>query len=215
MTPDAAFWASDVVIHGLAQTTFTIHAEGSRYPVATPLLGQHVPQLALPAAIAARALGIGWDAIIAGLADSAARVRVQTQTLANGVTLIDDSYNAAPRSVLAALDLLAAQPGRRVAVLADMLELGSAEQCAHAEIGEAAPGKVDLLVAVGKRAQWIAAAARAAGMPAAAVYAVADVDAALSLVAQLLASGDILLIKGSRAMELNRLVEDLLAQSPV
>ncbi len=212
-TSDAMFWADEIVIHGLEHTTFVMHAEGGSFPVTTPLLGRHVPQLALPAAAAARALGVSWDAIIAGLADPALRVRVQTRALPGGAMLIDDSYNAAPASMLAALDLLAAQSGRRVAVLADMLELGSAEQQAHEDVGAAVVGRADILVTVGARARAIAERACAAGMDRDAVYPLDDVAAAKRLVPDLIGSGTTLLVKGSRAMELNQLVDHLYALS--
>jgi UDP-N-acetylmuramoyl-tripeptide--D-alanyl-D-alanine ligase len=129
---------------------------------------------------------------------------------AGGATLVDDTYNASPVSVAAALDFVAETTvplgRRRLAVLGDMLELGPAEERLHREIGARAAGVVDGLVAVGERGRWIAEAALAAGL--ATVATARDVDEAVNVVERTLAPrvGDLLLVKGSRGVELDRLV---------
>src|ERR671932_719861 len=87
--------------------------------------------------------------------------------LPNGVTLLDDSYNASPEASKAALDVLAALQGRRVAVLGDMFELGDYAETGHAEVGRYVPDRADLLVTVGELGAVIARAAADAGLPAA------------------------------------------------
>jgi UDP-N-acetylmuramoyl-tripeptide--D-alanyl-D-alanine ligase len=125
--------------------------------------------------------------------------------LPDGVTLIDDAYNANPVSMRAALDELAAaaQGRRRVAVLGDMLELGPAEIAFHRELGEYANGRADLIITVGSRA---AAIADTFGAEA---HLVADAAAAGACLRQLLRAGDVVLVKGSRGVALDRVCSAL------
>lgn len=136
---------------------------------------------------------------------------------ASGATLVDDTYNASPVSVRAALDFLAETPvpagRRRLAVLGDMLELGPDEEALHREIGAHAASVVDGLVAVGPHAAWIAESARAAGLRV--VTTADDADQAVAVTERTLAPGvgDLLLVKGSRGIELDRLVEAMAAET--
>ena len=119
----------------------------------------------------------------------------------NGSTVVDDSYNANPGSVRAALDYLAALPGQRILVLGDMAELGPNGVELHREIGEYAAGRCDRVLTIGTLA---AEAARAAGKTSASF---ADVEAARAELVPLLAPGVTVLVKGSRVMGLDRLVK--------
>lgn len=128
----------------------------------------------------------------------------------DSVTLLDESYNASPVAVQAALDTLAALPAsnRRIAVLGDMLEMGEWTGPAHREVGKHAVGSgIDLLLAVGDHAHLIAAGAADAGMEAAAVRTFDDAGEAAAWLAPRLARGDAVLVKGSRAVHLERVVE--------
>ena len=128
-------------------------------------------------------------------------LRGQERPLAGGGVLIEDCYNANPLAMRAALADLAGRPGRRVAVLADMMELGPDEEGYHREVGEAAAAAgIDLLIAVGERA-----AAYAAGAGGLASVHFATVEDALAGVAGHLADGDVVLLKGSRSMGLERI----------
>jgi UDP-N-acetylmuramoyl-tripeptide--D-alanyl-D-alanine ligase len=154
------------------------------------------------------------DEVEAALAQgSRAAHRMAVVEASSGATVIDDTYNASPVSVMAALAFLDESPvaaGRhRYAVLGDMLELGPDEERLHREIGKAAAGVVDGLVAVGELGRWMADAARVAGL--ARVTTVRDADEALTAVERELAPGvgDLLLVKGSRGIELDRLVAAL------
>jgi UDP-N-acetylmuramoyl-tripeptide--D-alanyl-D-alanine ligase len=134
---------------------------------------------------------------------------------AGGVVVVDDTYNAAPGSVRAALELLAGLPGRRIAVLGELRELGSAHLAGHREVGEAAGNTLDLLVVVdgvpGGAAEEIAVGARAAGLAPDRVLAVPDAAAAVEVLGGRLAPGDIVLVKASRGVELERVVDGLVA----
>jgi UDP-N-acetylmuramoyl-tripeptide--D-alanyl-D-alanine ligase len=193
-------------------------AEGMRFVLVTPEgrrtiglpgLGRHAVHNALAAAAVGSAVGLGLDEIAAGLAiRPPATHRGELIRLAH-VTILDDSYNAAPASMRAALAVLASLPGRRVAVLGEMRELGSAHEAGHLEVGTAAAAVADLLIVVGQDAGPIARAARAAGMAAGRVVEVADREEALEALRPRLAPGDVILVKASRGMALDRLVADL------
>ena len=124
---------------------------------------------------------------------------------AGGVTLVDDSYNASPGAVIAALELLAGLPGRRIAVLGEMLELGDDHEDGHRRVGAAASEVVDRLVVVGDGARGIADATSAP------VDRVADRDAARDRLLQLLEPGDVVLVKASRGVALDVLVDEVAA----
>jgi UDP-N-acetylmuramoyl-tripeptide--D-alanyl-D-alanine ligase len=128
----------------------------------------------------------------------------------NGVTVLNDAYNANPNSTRAAIETLVALPnprGRRVAVLGDMLELGDHSERYHKEMGELAAtngagGALDLLICVGKKAQIIASSAKAAGMEGPRIVTYPDAAAAARGFLRRVRSGDLILLKGSRGIGL-------------
>jgi UDP-N-acetylmuramoyl-tripeptide--D-alanyl-D-alanine ligase len=133
-------------------------------------------------------------------------------TAAGGIEVIDDCYNANPESMAVALDALALRTARRrLAVLGDMRELGAESASAHRELGERAAPIVDHLYLTGDEAATIAAGARAAGLPAARITIASDRGALAAQVAGDLAPGDVILIKASRALELEHVVEVVLS----
>ena len=136
-------------------------------------------------------------------------------TLASGARLIDDSYNASPAAVRAALQALAATPstGRRVAVLGEMLELGSLSDALHRECGRAtAQAGIDVLVAVGRgAARALAEGATSAGLSATRVHVFDDSAAAADRMESLLLPGDLVLVKGSRGTRTD-VIADRLAE---
>jgi UDP-N-acetylmuramoyl-tripeptide--D-alanyl-D-alanine ligase len=139
--------------------------------------------------------------------------RGEVTRLASGVTVMDDAYNANPLAVQRALEVIAAEPSarRRVAVLGEMLELGPESARLHAACGRAAvQARVDVLVTVGgDPARALGDAAVEAGLARAAVTHVADSTAAADLVERLVQPGDLVLVKGSRGVRLERVVERL------
>lgn len=174
--------------------------------------GRHNVSNALAAAAAAWVLGIDGDEISRGLADFVPIPgRLNIFPLPCGGELLDDSYNANPLSVTAALQALEIKrgKGRRVAVLGDMLELGDEENRLHYEIGSCAAKACDVLVTVGPLSRQIAKGARDAGMKAAQIIELEDCDAAITSVAGLQRPGDQILVKGSRGMRLDRLASAL------
>jgi len=190
---------------------FVLRTRGRRTPVRTTALGRLAVHNALAAAAVGLAVGMTPKAIAAALGRGFSSPHRTTLLDAGPWRVLDDSYNAGPETMAAALDLLATLPGRRVAVLGEMLELGQASKAAHRAVGARAAGVATLLVAVGRGGRGIAAGARAAGLAPAAAFETADADAALGTLLPLLAAGDVVLVKGSRGVALDRLVDRLVA----
>jgi UDP-N-acetylmuramoyl-tripeptide--D-alanyl-D-alanine ligase len=174
------------------------------------LLGRHQVTNVLLAIAVSEELGLGRAEIQRGLAGcEPAKMRLQLWE-ANGVRVLDDCYNANADSAIAALETLCDLPlqGRRVAVLGDMNELGAHSEAAHAEVGKrAAQLGVGQLFAIGKMAPVTAKAARDAGLNR--VIEFADVEAAANAVRNFLKTGDVVLLKASRASRLERIAETL------
>ena len=206
---EAELRAERITPLGFEGLRFELCYEGESTTVHTPLVGEHQAMTVL----AAGAVGLRAGLSLGQIADAAALLqpgsRLRRRFAPNGATVIDDAYNAAPLSMRAALDLLAAQPAPRIAVLGDMLELGAEEADAHLEIGAYAASRCDRLLTVGTRAAAIAAAARAAGLDAVSVHNDAA-DAGEALLPAL--GGDAtVLVKASHAIHLEALVEQILS----
>lgn len=133
-------------------------------------------------------------------------VAVQSKS---GALILDDTYNATPESTLAALDLLAELKGQKIAVLGDMLELGQYEQLGHEVVGRRAAQVVSHLIAVGPRGRTIADTAHQDGLPATAITWVEDALQAADILKYNLHSGDIVLIKGSHGLRMDRIASIL------
>lgn len=209
LDPTADIWADQIVSHGLEGIAFRAHHAGEAVTLRLPLLGRHSVHTALAAAAAGILLGLGWDAIVDGLRDESAQLRLLAVPGVNGATLIDDTYNASPVSTLAALNLLADLEGRRIAVLGDMLELGPIEEESHRMVGRRAAEVVDMLVVVGPRAQWIAEEALAYGTPRDHVLIGENNGHVAALLRDMLQAGDYVLIKGSRGASMEGIVAAL------
>jgi UDP-N-acetylmuramoyl-tripeptide--D-alanyl-D-alanine ligase len=209
---DADVAAERVRSGGVAGMTFVLRLgrgdAAVRLPVRIPALGRLSVHNALAAAAVGWVLGMTAEAIAAALAGGWSAPHRAELVVAGGVTIIDDSYNASPASVIAALELLAGLPGRHVAVLGEMLELGDASVAGHRQVGLAA-STLELLVTVGPGAAAIAAGAREAGLAASAIVEVADRVSALAALRSRLRPGDVVLVKASRGIELDRLVDEL------
>jgi UDP-N-acetylmuramoyl-tripeptide--D-alanyl-D-alanine ligase len=208
---DADVRAEAVESAGLAGMRFVLRAAGERRPVTIPTLGRLAVHNGLAAAAVGVAAGVDLDGIVEGLARGWSAPHRGQIVRAGDVTIVDDSYNASPGSVRAALELLGGLPGRRVAVLGEMLELGDGHIAGHLDVGEAAAAVVDLLVVVGDEALAIADGARDAGLDPAKVLLVRDRDAALDALRPRLREGDVVLVKASRGVALDLLVAALRA----
>src|SRR5690606_24894509 len=165
LTSRADLWAEDIQGLGLDGIRFWLcggdRFGNQRYAVKLPMLGRHSVQTALRAAAVGLVEGLHWEEVIRGLQDNARQLRLIAVAGPNGSVILDDTYNASPPSTIAALNLLNdLVDGRRIAVLGDMLELGSYERQGHHDVGIRAAQVADLLVTVGERGKLIAEAAR-------------------------------------------------------
>ncbi len=201
---------SDVVSRGLDGFSFRLSYGEASVHVSCPLPGKHHLYPALAAAAVALDDGLSLKEIAEALATARPALRMRVIPGANGCTIIDDSYNASPASMLAALELLAELPGRRMAALAEMAELGAASAEGHRRVGEVAATSCDLLLLIGAPAHVMAEPARAAGLND--VRLVGSVPDALEALRGELRAGDHLLVKGSRAAGLEALVDALVAK---
>jgi UDP-N-acetylmuramoyl-tripeptide--D-alanyl-D-alanine ligase len=197
-------------------TEFTILEGAHRCRAQLPVPGLHMIQNALLAVAAGRVFGLSIEDCAAGLASAPlTKARLQIKTI-RGVQFIDDSYNANPESMRAALATLAEleTDGRRFAVLGEMTELGKESERGHREVGEAAATlKIDELITIGETAAAMAEAAQKAGLKKA--RTVASVAEAAELLAEETSPNDLVLIKGSRAARTERVLEEFAErQSP-
>jgi UDP-N-acetylmuramoyl-tripeptide--D-alanyl-D-alanine ligase len=209
MDASADYRFEDVTVDAQLRASFRMR--GTRFTV--PLHGEHqVSNAAMAIAVAHHVFALPFDELALELGSARpGRWRMELLETSAGVVILNDSYNANPASMAAALVALARfevpDGGRRIAVLGDMRELGAHHDDAHREAGErAAALALDLVVGVGAGGEAIAAAALEAGAEA---LAAADADAAFALIAPVVRAGDAVLVKGSRAVGLERLAAAL------
>ena len=216
--PDATVLATDVRLDELGRPSFMLRTPEGSAPVTLRLHGAHNVPNALAAAALAREFGLDLAGIADGLgaAVSRSRWRMEVRQRADGVTVINDAYNANPESVRAALDALRhlARDGRGFAVLGHMAELGDTSRASHEEIGQfAAEAGLAGLIAVGAEAAPILSGARRVPSWPGEALAVPDGAAALAVLADRLKPGDVVLVKASRAARLEGIAADLLAEA--
>ena len=209
LSKKADLWADDIEGLGLDGIRLRLHYRGETLTIKVPLLGRHSVHTVLRAAAVGLVEGLTWGEIVSGLRMGYTQLRLVAVRAFNGALLLDDTYNASPQSTLAALNLLADLPERHVAVLGDMLELGPYEHEGHWKVGLRAAEVASLLVTVGERARLIAEAARQAGMPPSAVLETADADHAVEVLRKALQPDDVVLVKGSRGVRMDRIVAAL------
>ena len=197
-----------IIESGLAETHWELGIGGEGREIHLPLPGRHNIANALAAAATAVGLGLDLEAIAAGLeAYRGMDMRGQFIEGPEGSTILNDAYNANPGSVKAALEVLACASGRRIFVFGDMLELGEISAQAHQEVGrQAAEAEVEILVSVGEQAALAAQSAAAQGVL---VHTALSPEEAGQYLLPLVQTGDVILVKGSRGMQLERTVEVL------
>jgi UDP-N-acetylmuramoyl-tripeptide--D-alanyl-D-alanine ligase len=208
---DAAIRASDIAAHN-ASVSFDLTVEETVQRVTLPLPGRHNVANALGAAAAAAVLGVGLKNIAAGLgAFKPCPGRMELLELPGDIVVLEDSYNANPLSVHAALDALydLGSHGRRIAVLADMLELGPSSPELHHQIGTLAAERADWLFTYGTLAKEIARGATDAGLPSKQVFVANSHDQLAARLLEVLQAGDRVLIKGSRGMRMEKVTAAL------
>ncbi len=205
-------WADEIESLGLEGVAFVVHSGSEQLHLRAPLLGRHSVHTALAAASAGIVEGLSWDEINRGLTDTAAQLRLVAIRGEMGTTILDDTYNSSPASALAALNLLNELSGRKIAVLGDMLELGTYEKQGHELVGGRAAQVVDSLIAVGLLGRLIGDAAREAGLSQDRVHYADGNAQAIETLRSVMQAGDVILIKGSRGAKMDEMVVAL-AQS--
>jgi UDP-N-acetylmuramoyl-tripeptide--D-alanyl-D-alanine ligase len=213
LRPHCDVWADEIASQGLEGVRFRLHCGDEVLHVKTPLLGRHSVHTALAAAAVGVAEEQPWEEIVAGLQQISAQLRLVALPGPRGSILLDDTYNASPSSTIAALNLLEELPGRKIAVLGDMLELGDLEKEGHQKVGRRALEVVDVLITVGRLGRLIGQEALDSGMNESRVLIVEDNGKAIAHLRVLIDTGDVVLVKGSRGMAMEEIVNDL-AEDP-
>ncbi len=181
--------------------TLCVYGETARVRLNSP--GVHNVCNALAAAAVGYHHGVPVSQIADALAEYAPTGRRQRTVKYGDVTLIDDCYNASPTSTKASLEVLAGSPGRRIAILGDMLELGSFAEDMHKDVGAYCKGRADLLFAYGRLSRYTAQLAGAAGVPSRSFTDAAELSREVK---KILAGGDTVLVKGSRGMKMEQII---------
>jgi UDP-N-acetylmuramoyl-tripeptide--D-alanyl-D-alanine ligase len=220
LTPEADLWADEITGAGMNGIRFRFHY---RYPevgerggkseslyVRVPLLGRHSVHTALRAAAVGIVEGLSWEEIVAGLQSLSSQIRLVVVPGINGSTLIDDTYNASPASMVAALNLLndiePEKNGRRVAVLGDMRELGDYTGEGHKLVGRRAADVVDILITVGELGRAIGEEAASVGLAPERLFMTKSSEEAVQLIQRAVHPNDMVLVKGSRALGMDQIV---------
>ncbi len=214
LDPGADVTAEAVVSRGAHGMTFDLVARAprrARFRVEVGALGRHSVQNGLAAAAAGLVAGVDDERIAAGLATPWDRASAHRGVIVDGpgITILDDTYNASPPAMIAALEVLGTLPGRPVAVLGEMRELGPGHEEGHRTVGAAAAAVVAELVVVGPAAAGIAAGAVAAGLDPRRIHAAGDRDEAVAVLRAIVRPGDAVLVKASRGAALETVVEAL------
>ena len=217
LDPASDLWADELQSMGLKGIHFRLHYKKETLSLRVPMIGRHSVATALRAASVGLAANLSWDEIIHGLQEYKEQLRLVTVRAENGALIIDDTYNASPESTLAALNLLqdlhpgqfAGASGRRVAVLGDMLELGQYERAGHEKVGVRAAEVADVLITLGRRAHIVAEAASKAGMKKPAIREYEEIGPVVDWLKENLAKNDVVLIKGSHGMQMDKIVATL------
>lgn len=214
---DADVRVASVALDDELRPSFRLDTRIGPLHVRLSVRGEHQVLNAAMATAVAIELGVPLDDIGAGLAEAgAAAWRMQLCSTAKGVTILNDAYNASPTSTAAALRSFARLPvtGRRLAVLGEMRELGAEAEAAHRETGRiAVESGVEVLVIVGDEARALGAGARAAARGGVEIVHVVDVAAAVEAIASRAREGDGVLVKASRAVGLERVVDALVDEA--
>jgi len=204
--------AGAVVSHGRSLSVPVTAPDGSVHELLVPMPGEHNAYNVLAAVAACRVLGAPWSDIEEGLRSvDLTGMRMEVLEL-GAITVLNDAYNANPTSTIAALKALRSLAGerRRVVVLGDMLELGEREEAGHREVGRAiASEEPAWLATLGHRMRWTVEEAVANGFDATNTLCFGDQEEALRVLRQLLEEDDVVLVKGSRGMALENIVEGL------
>ena len=205
MNKQNAIWADHIENRGLLGSCADIHMGDDVVHAIIPLPGEHMIYNAMAAAAVALQFGMSKEEIAAGISHVEAVAGRSHLVEAGDKVIIDDCYNANPVSMKAAIDLLATAPGRKVAILGDMFELGENEKAMHGEVGEYAAEKgIDLILCVGELSEAMYQEAVGSGGNAKYYETREALEAVLN---EILQQGDTVLVKASHSMAFENLVK--------
>ncbi|MGZ5494788.1 MAG: UDP-N-acetylmuramoyl-tripeptide--D-alanyl-D-alanine ligase, partial [Thermoanaerobaculia bacterium] len=204
----ADYRASNIRERGLLGTRFTLNAEGGTRELDLVLPGRHNLENLLAAIATARSLGISWNGIERGVRDVKPAYHRGIVVPYRGATIYDDTYNSNPYALARALELMtqADVEGRRIAVIGDMLELGEKELDYHRDAGKGIPRAIDVVAGVGPRSKAMLAGAEAAGFEKNALHHFPDAQTAGKFLIDFITPGDLVLLKASRGIGLDKIV---------
>ena len=198
------------VTEGAGQLCYNVQCEDVGFRVVLPLEGNHFVSDSLAAVSVGLAMGVTPEKIAESLAGFQNMAGRQEILQAGEYTIIKDCYNAGPESMAAALSVLGNKPGRHVAVLGDMLELGVRAQAEHYRIGRIAAEKADLVLAYGPNSSRVISGALTGGMPDSRAKSFEDREELVVTLKRLAKPGDVILFKGSHGMHMELALEKFL-----
>lgn len=213
LSPEAELWADEVEGLGLDGIRFRLHYHRETMHIRVPMIGRHSVHTALRAAAVGLSDNLNWQEILEGLRQGHAQLRLVAVRSESGALILDDTYNASPESMLAALNLLDELEGHKIAVLGEMLELGPYENQGHEMVGLRAAQVADVLVTVGQRAHLYAKSAKRAGMKAARILEFENLQPVVDWLIKNLSKDDVVLIKGSHGLRMDHIIAALELQS--
>ena len=214
LSPEADLWADGVEGLGLDGIRFRLHYGRETMHMHVPMIGRHSVHTALRAAAVGLADGLTWMEILEGLRQANAQLRLVAVRSESGALLLDDTYNASPESMLAALNLLGElEVKRKIAVLGDMLELGPYEKQGHEMVGLRAAQVVKRLITLGPRAHVYAESARRAGMRPDRILEFESIEQIIDWLKENLTLDDAVLLKGSHGLRMDRITAELEVRS--
>jgi UDP-N-acetylmuramoyl-tripeptide--D-alanyl-D-alanine ligase len=213
LSSEADLWADQIEGLGLDGIHFRLHYRNETVHAKVPMIGRHSVHTALRAAAVGLVDGLTWQEIFEGLSQGHAQLRLAAVRSQIGALILDDTYNASPESMLAAINLLDELDGRKIAVLGDMLELGPYERQGHELVGLRVAQVVKFLLTLGPRARIIAEAARRAGMKPSSILEYQEIEPVVEWLNKNLKAGDAVLIKGSHSLRMDRITAALEVRS--
>lgn len=208
--------ATDIVSFGWSGIRFKVIGGPLEFSVEIPLVGTHHVYNALAAIAVGLEFGLSVDEIRQGLLDmKPTKMRLEFKKSRFGATIIDDSYNASPDSMKAALQVLSelGKGKKKAAILGDMLELGDYAAAAHEDVGRFAAERTNILICIGNHAEDLARGAVKGGLDSSFIYTFSNKKEAISCLEELVGNCDIILVKASRGMRMEELIDSLIRGS--
>lgn len=212
LDPSADLWADRIESRGLDGIRFCIHYKHESFNLQVPLIGRHSIHTILRAVSVAIVEGLTWGEIITGLQFASSQLRLVVVQTRQGALLLDDTYNASPESMLAALNLLDELPGRKIALLGGMNELGPYELSGHQKVGMRAAEVVDHLITYRENGRMIHDAAISGGFPDKQSAHLQTEDEVIEKLNRMLKTGDVVLVKGAHSLRMDNIVQALEVQ---